>query len=143
MQKISAVLERHTHHQHEHMIEPIGYFFVPVFFVLTGMQVDLSTLSDPKIVAEVQPLLPRIEDTFMLIDVDELHTTLSDARDLQSPQRGSVEHAQHEFMLAPPRSAIRAPSSAESQSSRVSGILDMPTCPRCAAAGSGLTAPAP
>ncbi|NJD26339.1 MAG: cation:proton antiporter [Betaproteobacteria bacterium] len=51
MQKISAVLERHTHHQHEHMIEPIGYFFVPVFFVLTGMQVDLSTLSDPKTVA--------------------------------------------------------------------------------------------
>jgi Kef-type K+ transport system membrane component KefB len=33
------------------MIEPIGYFFVPVFFVLTGMQVDLSTLADPKIVA--------------------------------------------------------------------------------------------
>jgi Kef-type K+ transport system membrane component KefB len=51
MQKITAVLERHTHHQHEHMIEPIGYFFVPVFFVLTGMQVDLSTLSDPKTVA--------------------------------------------------------------------------------------------
>jgi Kef-type K+ transport system membrane component KefB len=44
------VLERHTSHQHEHMIEPIGYFFVPVFFVLTGMQVDLSTLADPKIV---------------------------------------------------------------------------------------------
>jgi Kef-type K+ transport system membrane component KefB len=51
MQKIRAILERHTHHQHEHMIEPIGYFFVPVFFVLTGMQVDLSTLSDPKTVA--------------------------------------------------------------------------------------------
>jgi Kef-type K+ transport system membrane component KefB len=45
------VLEGHTRHQHEHMIEPIGYFFVPVFFVLTGMQVDLSTLADPKIVA--------------------------------------------------------------------------------------------
>ena len=33
------------------MIEPIGYFFVPVFFVLTGMQVDLKTLADPTIVA--------------------------------------------------------------------------------------------
>jgi Kef-type K+ transport system membrane component KefB len=33
------------------MIEPIGYFFVPVFFVLTGMQVDLATLADPTVVA--------------------------------------------------------------------------------------------
>jgi Kef-type K+ transport system membrane component KefB len=50
MDEIRAVLTRHTSHQHEHMIEPIGYFFVPVFFVLTGMQVDLATLSDPKTV---------------------------------------------------------------------------------------------
>lgn len=48
---IRAVLDRHSSHQHEHMIEPIGYFFVPVFFVLTGMQVDLQTLADPKLVA--------------------------------------------------------------------------------------------
>ena len=47
---VRAVLLRHTRHQHEHMIEPIGYCFVPVFFVLTGMQVDLRTLSDPKVV---------------------------------------------------------------------------------------------
>ena len=51
MQKFRAILERHTSHQHEHMMEPIGYFFVPVFFVLTGMQVDLATLSDPMTVA--------------------------------------------------------------------------------------------
>jgi len=51
MQKIRAVLARHTSHQHEHMLEPIGYFFVPVFFVLTGMQVDLTALADPKVVA--------------------------------------------------------------------------------------------
>ncbi len=50
-QKIRKVLERHTSHQHEHMLEPIGYFFVPVFFVLTGMQVDLTALADPKVVA--------------------------------------------------------------------------------------------
>lgn len=50
MQKIRAVLARHTSHQHEQMIEPIGYFFVPVFFVLTGMQVDLTALADPKVV---------------------------------------------------------------------------------------------
>lgn len=51
MQKIRTVLARHTSHQHEQMIEPIGYFFVPVFFVLTGMQVDLTALADPKVVA--------------------------------------------------------------------------------------------
>ena len=50
LQKIRAVLARHTSHQHEHMLEPIGYFFVPVFFVLTGMQVDLTALADPKVV---------------------------------------------------------------------------------------------
>jgi len=44
-------MEKHAHHQHESMIEPIGYFFVPVFFVLTGMQVDLKTLADPALVA--------------------------------------------------------------------------------------------
>lgn len=49
-EKFRSILQRHTGHQHEHMIEPIGYFFVPVFFVLTGMQVDLATLSDPAIV---------------------------------------------------------------------------------------------
>lgn len=48
--EIRAVLTRHTHHQHEHLIEPIGFFFVPVFFVLTGMQVDLATLGDPQTV---------------------------------------------------------------------------------------------
>jgi Kef-type K+ transport system membrane component KefB len=47
---MNKVLTRHTSHQHEHMIEPIGYFFVPVFFVLTGMQVDLTVLADPKVV---------------------------------------------------------------------------------------------
>lgn len=51
MDRLLPILQRHAGHQHEHMIEPIGYFFVPVFFVLTGMQVDLSTLADPAIVA--------------------------------------------------------------------------------------------
>ncbi|MGB9493768.1 MAG: cation:proton antiporter [Azonexus sp.] len=48
--RIRTILERNTSHQHEHMLEPIGYFFVPVFFVLTGMQVDLSVLADPMVV---------------------------------------------------------------------------------------------
>lgn len=50
-ERLRPILLRHTGRQHEHMIEPIGYFFVPVFFVLTGMQVDLTTLADPSIVA--------------------------------------------------------------------------------------------
>jgi len=51
IERLRETLTKHTHHQHEHMLEPIGYFFVPVFFVLTGMQVDLSTLADPTVVA--------------------------------------------------------------------------------------------
>lgn len=48
-QRLRPILLKHGRHQHEHMIEPIGYFFVPVFFVLTGMQVDLKTLADPAV----------------------------------------------------------------------------------------------
>ena len=33
-QRLRGVLGRHASHQHEHMLEPIGYFFVPVFFVV-------------------------------------------------------------------------------------------------------------
>ena len=51
IQELLPILSHHTRHQHEHMIEPIGYFFVPVFFVLTGMQVDLRTLADPATLA--------------------------------------------------------------------------------------------
>jgi Kef-type K+ transport system membrane component KefB len=47
---VREALNRHSSHQHEHMLEPIGYFFVPVFFVLTGMQVDLASLADPAVV---------------------------------------------------------------------------------------------
>lgn len=50
-ERLRGLLGRHAGHQHEHMLEPIGYFFVPVFFVLTGMQVDLGTLADPAVVA--------------------------------------------------------------------------------------------
>ncbi|MBU3736962.1 MAG: cation:proton antiporter, partial [Methylobacterium sp.] len=46
LERLTPVLKRHVGHQHAQMLEPIGYFFVPVFFVLTGMQVDLATLSD-------------------------------------------------------------------------------------------------
>ncbi|MCX7897005.1 MAG: cation:proton antiporter [Rhodocyclaceae bacterium] len=48
-ESLALILKRHAGHQHEHMIEPIGYFFVPVFFVLTGMQVDLRAFGEPTI----------------------------------------------------------------------------------------------
>lgn len=49
VERLRQVLAKHSGHQHENLIEPIGYFFVPVFFVLTGMQVDLRTLADPSV----------------------------------------------------------------------------------------------
>ena len=49
--EIDQTLTRHAQHHHEHLLEPLGYFFVPIFFVLTGMQVDLATLGDPQTVA--------------------------------------------------------------------------------------------
>ena len=45
------VLERHSNRHLEHMLEPIGHFLVPVFFVLAGMQVKLEVFLDPKLVA--------------------------------------------------------------------------------------------
>jgi Kef-type K+ transport system membrane component KefB len=44
--RLRELLGRHTGHQHETLLEPIGYFFVPVFFVLAGMKVDLTVLTD-------------------------------------------------------------------------------------------------
>ncbi len=43
--------ERYTFKNKElhHFIEPLGFFVIPLFFVMTGMQVDLSLLVDPKI----------------------------------------------------------------------------------------------
>lgn len=38
--------ERHI----EDLIEPLGYFLVPIFFILTGMEVKLETFADPKVV---------------------------------------------------------------------------------------------
>lgn len=39
--------ERHVHH----LIEPLAFLLVPIFFVVTGMQVNLETLGDPRILA--------------------------------------------------------------------------------------------
>lgn len=44
-------LDRYREHHHQHLLEPLGHFLVPVFFVYTGMQVKLEALADPKVLA--------------------------------------------------------------------------------------------
>ncbi len=46
-----AALDRYRDHHHAHILEPLGHFLVPVFFVYTGMQVKLETLADPTVLA--------------------------------------------------------------------------------------------
>jgi Kef-type K+ transport system membrane component KefB len=46
---LSRLVEKYTHRHVEDLVEPIGHFLVPIFFVLTGMRVDLVVLSDPAI----------------------------------------------------------------------------------------------
>ena len=49
-EKLLAKAKHHSDKHIEELIEPIAAFFVPVFFVMTGMSVNLGTLSDPKII---------------------------------------------------------------------------------------------
>lgn len=44
--RVANVLERHALHHLETLMAPIGFIFVPLFFVYTGMQVNLSVLGD-------------------------------------------------------------------------------------------------
>ncbi len=48
----SKLLEAAKHHEEKHvedLLEPIGHFLAPVFFVFTGISVNLETLFNPKI----------------------------------------------------------------------------------------------
>jgi len=50
---IDEVNEAISHHAERHiedLIEPLAYFLVPIFFVLTGMEVNLSVLGDLNVV---------------------------------------------------------------------------------------------
>jgi Kef-type K+ transport system membrane component KefB len=47
---VNGVLDHHRERHLERLVEPIGHFVVPIFFVLAGMQVKLDTLANPKIV---------------------------------------------------------------------------------------------
>lgn len=48
-EKINKVIEPHAHRHLEDLIEPLGVFLVPIFFVLTGMSVKLETMFDTSI----------------------------------------------------------------------------------------------
>lgn len=47
--ELNQVIDYHSHRHVEDLIEPLGYFLVPIFFVKTGMEVNLSTLFDVRI----------------------------------------------------------------------------------------------
>ncbi len=47
--KLNATINKHAERHVEEIIEPIGLFLVPIFFVLTGMNVKLETMFDGQI----------------------------------------------------------------------------------------------
>ena len=46
--KVDVVMRQHARHHLQSLTTPIGHLFVPIFFVYTGMQVDLSSLFDTR-----------------------------------------------------------------------------------------------
>jgi Kef-type K+ transport system membrane component KefB len=48
--KLDQVVDFHAKRHIEDLIEPIGIFLVPIFFVVTGMSVELATLFDLRII---------------------------------------------------------------------------------------------
>lgn len=50
VERIDEVLDYHAHRHIDDLIEPLSFFLVPIFFIKTGMDVDLSTLLDIKVV---------------------------------------------------------------------------------------------
>lgn len=44
--KLDAIIEHEVEHHHADLLGPLGYVFVPIFFVHTGMQVQLETFTD-------------------------------------------------------------------------------------------------
>lgn len=48
-QRVATILEHHAEHHIDELIEPVAYFLVPLFFVFTGMEVELETLLNPTV----------------------------------------------------------------------------------------------
>lgn len=47
--EIDHILQQHNNRQLEELVSPLGHFLVPLFFVMTGIQVDLTTLFNPTV----------------------------------------------------------------------------------------------
>lgn len=47
--KVHEVIEPHAERHVEYLVEPLGHFLVPLFFIMTGMSVNLAVLFDPSI----------------------------------------------------------------------------------------------
>ncbi len=47
--KVLHSIESHADRHIEELVEPIGHFLVPIFFVMTGMGVRLDTMFDPSV----------------------------------------------------------------------------------------------
>lgn len=48
-EEIQKALRKHADCHMEHLIEPIGHFFVPLFFLMIGLKVELTTFAQPAI----------------------------------------------------------------------------------------------
>ncbi len=48
-EQVKTVLNRHNEHHLDELVAPLGHFLVPLFFIVTGMQVNLATLFDPAV----------------------------------------------------------------------------------------------
>lgn len=48
-QRVETVIAHHADRHVENLIEPLGHFLTPIFFVMTGMNVRLETLFDPSV----------------------------------------------------------------------------------------------
>lgn len=47
--RVESIMHHHEHRHVEDLIEPVGQMMVPIFFVMTGMAVDLTTFMDTSI----------------------------------------------------------------------------------------------
>ncbi len=48
--EVEKVIDHYEHKHVEDLLQPVGQLFVPVFFVFTGMSVDLTTFADTAII---------------------------------------------------------------------------------------------
>lgn len=49
-EKVNHIVEPHSHRHIEDLVAPLGALLIPIFFVVTGMSVNLETFKDPKII---------------------------------------------------------------------------------------------